>query len=336
MRLRLLTVALAVGVGCGKASTTAPTRPVAPQPPAPQPVTVAMRVTATNGGQPLSGVSVTAGTFSAVTDGSGAANYQALPASNVGLALSGAGIVPRTVVIAANASRDVEIDAISTAGFDLNFYRQLVRNAYSEPASLQPLRRWTQPPQIYLRTIDEAGTPIDARTLETTARTLIDTAAMWTGGRFGLAGLERGTHTRAGVPGWITVRWPLETGFCGSADVARDGGIIDLNYKAGGGCRCAGVSEIRPRTVRHELGHAFGFWHTDSTSDLMSGKGVVGCDALPSARERAAAAVAYARPVGNLDPDVDPSSAVKLAPLVARSPDSRLPAQSTRSRPAAR
>jgi len=318
MKVRLLTVALAVCVGCGKSSPTSPTPAVAPQPQPAQPITLAMHVTATNGGQPLSGVSVTAGTFSAITDGSGAATYQSLPASSIGLSLSGAGIVPRTVIVAANASRDLEVDAISTTGFDLNFYRQLVRNAFSEPGSLQPLRRWTQPPQIYLRTIDEAGTPVDARTLETTARTLVDTAGMWTGGRFGLASLERGTDTRAGAAGWITVRWSLETAFCGSADVARSGGVIDLNYKAGGGCRCAGVSEIRPRTVRHELGHAFGFWHTDSTTDLMSGTGVAGCDALPSARERAAAAVAYARPVGNMDPDVDPASAVNLAPMAAR------------------
>jgi hypothetical protein len=39
---------------------------------------------------------------------------------------------------------------------------------------------------------------------------------------------------------------------------------------------------------------------------------------LPSARELAAAVIAYARPVGNTDPDIDPSGAVTLAPLAVR------------------
>jgi hypothetical protein len=58
-----------------------------------------------------------------------------------------------------------------------------------------------------------------------------------------------------------------------------------------------------------------GFWHTDSPADLMwhiSGT----CDnAMPSARELAHAAIAYRRPVGNTDPDVDPTTAVNLKPL---------------------
>ena len=39
------------------------------------------------------------------------------------------------------------------------------------------------------------------------------------------------------------------------------------------------------------------------------------CDALPSARERHAAAIAYRRPVHNADPDADPAGAVSLAPM---------------------
>jgi hypothetical protein len=38
------------------------------------------------------------------------------------------------------------------------------------------------------------------------------------------------------------------------------------------------------------------------------------CDAPVSARDHAAAAIAYARPVGNTDPDNDPSSSVALSP----------------------
>lgn len=39
------------------------------------------------------------------------------------------------------------------------------------------------------------------------------------------------------------------------------------------------------------------------------------CDALPAARERQAAAIAYSRPVDNADPGFDPAGAVSLAPM---------------------
>jgi matrixin len=278
-----------------------------------------MHLTATNGGQPLSGVSVTAGTFSAVTDGSGAAMYQALPATKVGLSLSGAGIVPRTLIVGATTSRDVAIDAISTTGFDLAFYRQLVRNTFDQPGVMQPLRRWTQPPLIYMKTVEEGGRAIDPRSLDIAAGIIINSTSAWTGGRFGVAGLEQGTADRIGVAGWLTVRWSARPADappnrCGLADIAVSGGRIDLYTDLN--CRCGG-SLTAPSIIAHELGHAMGFWHTDSPNDIMTPT-QTRCTSEPSARERAAAAIAYARPIGNIDPDVDPASAVTLAPMVAR------------------
>jgi hypothetical protein len=38
------------------------------------------------------------------------------------------------------------------------------------------------------------------------------------------------------------------------------------------------------------------------------------CDAVPSARERYHAAIAYSRPLGNADPDIDPAGAVNFTP----------------------
>ena len=51
------------------------------------------------------------------------------------------------------------------------------------------------------------------------------------------------------------------------------------------GCGCAG-SRIRPRAVMHELGHAFGYYHTDSQTDVMYGT-ILSCDLSPSDYPRA-------------------------------------------------
>lgn len=202
-----------------------------------------------------------------------------------------------------------------SSDFDLAFYRQLVRNGFDAPTHLEPLRRWTTNPRVYLRIVDDAGAPIDSKTLDSTEATIRETIPMWTAGTLTAATVERGTDTRLGADGWLTVSWPSVPGpggICGAADVGRPGGGIMLYYKSG--CGCAGGPVTRPRTVRHEIGHAMGFWHTDSAADLMAGIGVAGCDARPSPRELAHAAIAYHRPVGNTDPDTDPASAPGVSP----------------------
>ena len=98
---------------------------------------------------------------------------------------------------------------------------------------------------------------------------------------------------------------------CGLSDVATSGGVITFASKRAV-CPCGGYT-IAPTLVRHELGHAMGFYHTDGGSDLMRAT-YSACDAPPSARERYHAAIAYQRPVGNVDPDTDPIGTVTLAP----------------------
>lgn len=293
---------------CGS-SPAAPAPIPVPVPPAQ--ITLSGRVTATNGGQPLAGVQAALGANTVATDGAGGFSFQMLPAGTLALALTGSGIVPRSVYVAAGSSRAVAVDAISTAGFDLNFYRQIARNAFEVPTFSQPLRRWTRNPNIYIQTAS-----IDTRTLDMVEQVIREAVPQWTAGRYSVASVERGDGTRENQADWLTVKWnPANTGACGSANVGREGGWIELNPGTPW-CACNGWT-MRPTTVRHEVGHAMGFWHTESPADLMFASSSQ-CDMPITDRELAAAAITYARPVGNTDPDQDPSGAVNLAPMIAR------------------
>lgn len=181
------------------------------------------------------------------------------------------------------------------------FYLQMALNGLESPQALSRLRRQTQAPRIYLRTVDDTGRVIDAQTLNETAAALIAVTGKLTG-VFGLAGLERGTDTRIGQHGWITVMWSatLTGTLCASAFVGGD--QMTIFYRRGGSCRCAGGGAIKPLIVKHEMGHALGFYHTDSVSDLMHNGGQTACDQEPSAREVYHASIAYQMPLGSLDP----------------------------------
>ena len=331
MRYGLIWIgALVVSSACG--STSSPTAPagssvvVVTPPSIPVPtVTTIGHVTATNGGQPLSGLSVDlAGKGATTTDGSGAFRYTTTGGGSARLTLTGGGILPRSLVLAVNATRDVAIDAISlTGGFDPAFYRQLVRNAFDAPADIQALRRWTRTPSIYLKTVDEAGEAIHGPTLDLIESTAKAAIPEWTSGKLGVPVVERGTASREGQSGWITIKFPADaaTTSCGRAQVGFEGGWIELSYHVPVSgpinCRVTGVV-IAPLVVRHELGHALGFWHTDSAKDVMWSGAWSNPGLTPSARELVAAAIAYRRPVGNADPDTDPSSVVSLAPMSVR------------------
>lgn len=321
-RMPIRAVVPVVAALCTAACHSAPTPSPSPAPPAatvpapaPAPAVTVFegRLTASNGGEPLGGVAVDFGGLATTTDSSGGFSYRYGPGATRGrLTFTAPGLLTRSLVYAADATRMVDVDAVVLKPpFDLDFYRQLVRNDLEAPGVLQPLRRWASPPSIYVQTVDTANRAIDPGTIDATIATIRTAVSEWTGGVFGNIVVERGTESRLGQDGWVTVIWDgAASEFCGTALIG--GGEIHFAPRTNG-CRCAGAPGVTASTVRHEVGHMLGFWHTPAVTDVMYRSAGFSCDLPISARERFHSALAYRRPRGNVDPDSDPGTIVNLA-----------------------
>jgi hypothetical protein len=308
-----------VGVGCG-GSPSAPSSPPptqTPPPPAPVPTTytVAGRVVGTVTGEPIAGATVTVGDESFVTDGDGNFRLTSTAANTRGIVISGTGLLTRESRLSV-ASRSVTLDVIQLKPpFDLTFFQRIARNALETESGLEPLRPLRAAPRIHIRTVDEKGLRIDTRTLSVVEDALRDSAPGWSAGRFPIEVVERGPETRQGQEGWVTVLFPNpgDEKVCGRATIGTTTGFIELHYR-NESCGC-GSRFVAPTTVRHELGHVYGYWHTSSSRDVMYSAMKV-CGQELSARELEHAKYMYSRPAGNQDPDTDPSGTTLRQPPV--------------------
>jgi hypothetical protein len=195
-------------------------------------------------------------------------------------------------------SLTVDLDqAISAPDFEPAFFRALLQNAFESPDHLEPIRTLKGPLRIYLRNQDDAGQSIDAATLQLTERILSESVVIWSGETLGVAEMARGMATRERMTGWLTVKWRRsdDRDRCGRSTVGVDGGYMEFNLSPA--CNC-GTPGPYPRLIRHELGHAMGYYHTDSALDVMYGQPITAdsCDLLPSDRERRHARLAYGAP----------------------------------------
>ena len=187
------------------------------------------------------------------------------------------------------------VDLIPEADFDLEFYRQLARNSYE--GSMETLSVLRQAPSFYMEVEGARGlSAAVAAGLEAVTRRIVPEM---TGGLFQVTRWETGPTPRPRQNGWIVIeRRDLEPGTCGTAFVGAAAGQIYLDNDTT--CNIQGV-------MAHEIGHALGFWHVGTEGSLMFPRARTSNIAdAPTTKERLHAAIAYRRPRGNQDVDIDP------------------------------
>ncbi len=304
--MRLLILALMfVAAGCQRSKPANPAQPDTVTPPATETWRLTGQVIDALTQQPIGGVQLlntqtdSAGLFAVNGTGSRSAQRVTLTAQ---------GFLTRETTISSGTNNPI-IDLIPTSLTAA--YRELVRNGFEAPSELEPVRRWTSAPKFYIDTT----MPIGIRVLEADLVRIEDgirsAVPSFTGGRFHPETLTRGTNPPpSNEKGWIVVRFVNDStaDYCGRAYVAADPGAIEFNYNR---CSCGSI-RVRPRTIKHEVGHALGFWHSSNTQMLMFGSGA-GCGAAdPTQEERDVARIAYSRPTLNTEPDSDPTGTAFL------------------------
>jgi hypothetical protein len=269
-------------------------------------------------GVPLGGATVAPDGVASVTtgpDGTFSIQRTSPPPSPVPLmTVSTAGFVTRHTYVAwrTTAGGGSDISLIREAApFSLDFYRQLVRNGYETPGTLQIVRRWTSAPRFHIRSVDEdTGRAVEPEVLALVQEWIHRSVAMWTG--WTVPTLEITPEARPEQAGWVRVVFMRNVqDYCGRAYVGRNPGEITLALD---GCDC-GSRKVGPDVVVHEVGHAMGFWHVQDRTNIMFP--YITDDSCRPAEvspiERHHAAIAYQRPFGNTDVDRDPFVGAGLA-----------------------
>jgi hypothetical protein len=260
------------------------------------------------------------GRFPVTTDASGLFQVDMGSTSTYPAVIDGPSVVERATRMNANGSR-ARVSMIPSS-FDLRAFDEMFRTSNAQ------LQRWTSRPALvilaavmdYRNTSDQTytatGEQLTDAELEQLRAHLIEGLAFLTGNTYtSFASVE--IERPAGGARVNTLR-------AGQIVVGRYNGVTNLaktigygmwseqpDGSIGGGAmyldRNFDKDDNRRRLLRiHELGHALGYQHVESRISIMNPS--IGPE--PTEFDRGGAIIAFARPVGNKSPDVDPTSAV--------------------------
>jgi hypothetical protein len=320
MKLRIFLALCLVVSACG-GSKSSPTSPESPS------VLQGQTVNAIDGSA-AGAVSVQVGNrFGIQSDENGFFQVDVGGAGTYAISVSGGKVVERQTSVTGPTADRAKISLIPST-FDLAAFDEMFRSSHNR------LQRWTTKPSLVVIGTVMKYVSSNTEKFEAGSERLSDdeVARLLEHLNEGLALLTAGTHTSFAS---VTIEWPnagdqVTVQRAGSIVVGRYTGINTLANTIGYGSwaerpdgtivggtiwldRDFDRDDARRRLLRiHELGHALGANHVTTRTSIMNP--AIGPE--PTDFDRASAAIAAQRPIGNTAPDTDPGSSSRTFAVV--------------------
>jgi hypothetical protein len=270
--------------------------------------------------EPIAGARVTAAFGSATTgaDGAFALTPPTRVTSPARFTVEAAGFITREVNVRLESGgrRDLVVDLMGRAPFELAFYEEFARDRLDNRGQLRALTPVASPRYLIV-TRYASGETVPASLVDRVRAAVSEIAQSFSDGR-ATPQITTSDSVPSNNSGQIAITFTQDAGasICGQASVGMESGFVRF-YAGVASCACSNSQDgLAPVIIRHELAHTLGAFHVSHDAALMNAQ--PRCSAIATPIERFHAAVLFRRPRGNTSPDVDPPGV--LAHVTAENP----------------